>query len=257
MKIKIIFLIVLLSVTASRAIAGWVFIQSSEGDKQTLYIQDNNMKIVATDQIMIFMLDKNMVSFANPKEKTYWMETPEAFSAQVRKGMENLDQMIDQQLTRVPPRQKAAFKQTIRQQMRKQITSRLPRIEVKPAGPPAKIAGYDVKKYEIQVNGQLRQEQWIAEDIKISETFDVKQYGKMMRAFHGGLGKGSDDAALSSPEVIALLEKGWPLKKVDYDEDGYPETEEVVKVVKRPIQNTTFVPPQDYRRISMAEIFGK
>lgn len=246
----------LLLATASQATAGWVFIQSSDGDKNTLYIQDNKMKFVATDHIMIFMLDKNKVCFANPKEKTYWMETPQAFSAQVRKGMENLDQMIDQQLTRIPPKQKEAFKQSIRQQMRTQIASRSPRVAVKLTKRSAKIAGYDVKKYEIRVNGKVRQDLWIAEDIKISETFDVKRYGKMMRSFHGGLGRGGEDAALSSPEVIALLEKGWPLKKVDYDEDGYPETEEVVKVVKRPIQNTTFVPPQDYRRISMTEIFG-
>ena len=257
MKIKSFLPALLALAIASDAFAGWVFIQNSEGERQTSFIQDNKMRFVAPDHILIFDLNKHNICFANPKEKTYWSGSPDEFSAQVRKGAENLDKMLEQQLAQVPPQQREAFKQAIRQQIKTRVSTPAAKVEIRLTEKFGKVAGYNVRKYEILINGQLRQDQWIAKDIRMHKTFDVKRFGKMMRAFHAGFGKGGEDVAFSSPQVMGLLEKGWPLRKTDYDDEGYRETEEVIKVRKKQLRGSLFDSPKGYRRISMREIFGK
>ncbi len=255
MKTKIFFLAILFAGATSQGFAGWVFVQDSEGERQTWHIQDNQIKFAAPDHVMIFDVNRNMLCFANSREKTYWQGTPDEFSTQARKDMKNLDKIVDQQLAGMPASQRNPFKQSIHEQMRRQTADSPVRVTVRDSGASATVAGYKVRKYEIRVNNEIRQEQWIAGDIQVSQTLDVARFGKMMRTFQGRLG--GEDAALSSPEVISLLKKGWPLRKVDYDDEGYREVEDVTKVEKKKIPGSAFAPPAGYRRISLADIFGK
>jgi hypothetical protein len=256
MKLKMLLLLTTLLIFAETAFGGWVFVESSEGDTQTRYIQDNRMKIDAADHIIIFDLNKNLISFANPKEKTYWSGSPQEFAAQAGNLIRNIDKTLERQLANIPPPQREAFKRTLLQQVRKQVSETPPRVEVKTADQSGKIAGYDAEKYEILFNGLPRQDQWIAKGIDIRKSFDIKRFGEMMRVFHSGSGPGSDDASLASPQVIALLNKGWPLRVVDYDEDGYPETDEVVKVENKTLPESVFTLPKQYRKMSMTNIFN-
>jgi hypothetical protein len=91
----------------------------------------------------------------------------------------------------------------------------------------------------------------------VDKEFDVKSFGKMLTAFYAGSGQGNDDVVLSSPQVTNLLTKGWPLKKTDYDEDGYPESDEVIKVEKTSLPGSTFEVPASWRKLSLSDIFGK
>ncbi|MDM8524648.1 DUF4412 domain-containing protein [Desulfococcaceae bacterium HSG8] len=256
MKIRALLLILFFLTIASGASAGWIFVENSEGDRQTKYLQDNKMKFVAPDHIMIFDLDKNRIVFANPKEKNYWLGAPENFAAQARENIRNMDKMLEKQLAQVPVAQRENFKRAIVQQIKKQYNRQPPVLEVRSTDQSDKIAGYKVRKYEVLFNGQVRQEQWIAEDIRVNHDLNVERFGKMMRAFHAGSGRGSEDAALSSPRVTDLMKKGWPLRIVDYDEDGYPETDEVIRVEKKSLPSSTFDFIKKYRKMSMTELFG-
>jgi hypothetical protein len=113
-----------------------------------------------------------------------------------------------------------------------------------------------VKKYEIRMNNQLCQAYWIAKDIKVSSEFDVKRFGKMMRTFHTGFGPNKEAVMFSSPEVTDILRQGWPLRTVSYDEDGYPETTEVVEVKKTSLPDSVFQLPKDYQQIPLTALFG-
>jgi len=257
MKKKVILSAVWLLLIAADASAGWVFTESSEGDKQITYIQDNKMKFAAADQMIIFDLDNNLISFGNPKEKSYWSGPPDEFAAQTRKSVEIADRVVERQLSKVPAGQREVFKQNIDREVNKQINARPPAVEVKESNRTSVMKGYNVRKYEILFNGMLRQEQWIAEDIRVDKEFDVKRFGKMLTAFYAGLGQGNDDVVLSSPQVTNLLTKGWPLKKTDYDEDGYPESDEVIKVENISLPSSTFEVPASWRKLSLSDIFGK
>ncbi|QTA89069.1 DUF4412 domain-containing protein [Desulfonema magnum] len=257
MKIRIFLLTVLFLGITSGAFAGWVFVEKSQGDTHTSYLQDNRMKFVAGDHLIIFDLDKNKICFADPKKKTYWMGSPEEFAAQTRKSMENIDKMMEKQLAKLPPAQREKMKSTILQQMKKHADAPLPKVEVRATDQSGKIAGYEVRKYEILFNGQLRQDQWIAKDIMVDKEVDMKRFGKMMKTFHAGIGRSAEDIAMASPKVTELMSlKGWPLKKTDYDEEGYPETDEVIKVEKKSLPPSTFDIPKGYRKLSMSEIFN-
>ena len=257
MKVIIFLLTVLPWLIADNASGGWTFTENSEGERQTRHIQNNRMKFTAPDHLIIFDLDKKMVSFANPNEKSYWMGTPAEFAAQAKKGLENIDKIIDRQLSAVPPGQRAAFKRSLIQQIKKQTGGPRPKVEIKPSDRSAKIAGHKVRKYDILFDGLLRQELWIAQDIRFGREFDVRQFGKMMRVFHSGLGQHSDESELWSPRVTKLLLKGWPLRTTDYDEDGSPEKTEVLKVEKSDLPDSAFELPGNYRRMSVSEIFGR
>lgn len=257
MKTKVILSLAWLLLLAADASAGWVFTENSEGDKQTTYIQDNKMKFAAADQIIIFDLDKNLISFGNPKDKSYWIGTPDEFAAQTRNNMETVGQTVERQLSDVPAGQRLAFKQSIASEMRKQVSTPPPSVEVKESDRISVMKGYNVRKYDILFNGTLRQEQWIAEDIRVDKEFNVKRFGKMLSSFHAGLGQGNDDLALSSPPVTDMLTRGWPLKKTDYDEDGYPESDEVIKIEKTSVPASAFEIPANWRKLSLSDIFGK
>ena len=256
MKIRILFLLALSWGIASDALGGWTFAENSEGDTQTSYIQNNKMKFVAPDHIMIYDLDKNMICFANPKEKSFWSGTPEAFSAQAKKEMQQIHKTIDRQLAKVPAAQRETFRRSILRDIKKQAPAPPAKITVKATDQSAKVAGYTVKKYEIWMNDQIRQAYWIAKDVRVSSEFDVKRFGKMMRSFHTGPEQNSDEAIFSSPEVTDILRWGWPLRTVSYDEDGYPETTEVVRVKKTSLPDSVFQLPKDYQRIPVAALFG-
>ncbi len=257
MKKKVFLSVAWLLLIAANVSAGWVFTENSEGDRQITYIQDNKMKFAAADQMIIFDLDNNLISFGNPKGKSYWTGPPEEFAAQTRKSMETAGREVEKQLSAVPSGQREAFRQTIDREIKKRFNTPPPAVEVKESGRISVMEGYNVRKYDILFNGMLRQEQWIAEDIRVDKEFDVKRFGKMLNAFHAGSGQGNDDVALSSPEVTSLLTKGWPLKKTDYDEDGYPESDEVIKVEKTSLPASTFDIPASWRRLPLSDIFGK
>ncbi|OQX23342.1 MAG: hypothetical protein BWK80_26500 [Desulfobacteraceae bacterium IS3] len=261
MKIRIFMLAVLFSLSASGVFAGWEFVENTKGDDaqtdtQTSCIQDNKMKFVTPDHIMLVDVDKNTVTFADPKRKAYWTGTPEEFAAQAQKNMENMDRMIEKQLSQLPANQREKVRQSLVQEMSRRFQSSPSKIEVKAAKQSDKIAGHSVEKYEVMMNGQLRQELWIAEDVKVNKDLDIKKYGNMMKSFQSPFGRNDQDAALSSPEVMEVISKGWPLRKVDYDEDGYPEREEVVKVENKSLPDTVFALPAGYRQMPMSELFG-
>jgi hypothetical protein len=254
-------LAVLFSLSASVVFAGWEFVENTKGDDgrsntQTSCIQDNKMKFAASDYIMVVDVSKNIITYADPKRKAYWTGTPEEFAAQVQRNMENMDRMMEKQLSQLPINQREQVRQSLLQEMRKQFQKPPAKIEVKAGKQTDKIAGYEVEKYEVMMNGQLRQELWIAEDVKVSKEFDVKRFGNMMKSFHSPFGRDDQDATLSSPEVIEVMSKGWPLRKVDYDEDGYREQDEVVKIQNKTLPESAFDLPAGYRQMPMSEIFG-
>lgn len=261
MKIRIFILAILLSLSASGAFAGWEFVENSKGDDgqsdtQTSCIQDNRMKFVAPDYIMIVDVNKNTISYADTKRKAYWTGTPEEFAAQAQKNMENMDRMMEKQLSQLPINQREQVRQSLVQEMSRRFQTPPSKIEVKAAKQNDKIAGHEVTKYEVMMNGQLRQELWIAEDVKVSKDLDIKKFGNMMKSFQSPFGRNDQDAALSSPEVMEVISKGWPLRKVDYDEDGYREQDEVVKLENKSLSDAVFALPAGYREMPMSELFG-
>jgi hypothetical protein len=249
-----VFAIVLL--TASQAAAGWVFFSDGTQEKQTTYISDNRLKFAASDQIMIFDIDANRIAFLNPDMRTYWKGAPETFAASAKLTSEDIKDMIEENLEEVPPQQWETMAENLRRQMLQQTGGPPPAVVVNLTADYETIAGYRARKHEIHINGELRQDLWIADGIEVSTEMDVEKYGQMLRTFHSTLGYNAE-TAFSDPKVISLYEKGWPLRTVTYDEEGYPDKTEVTQVIRKPLMADEFQAPSGYRELSSREIFGQ
>ncbi len=256
MKIQLSLFFALCAMTASPAAAGWVFYADGTQEKQTTYIEDNRLKFTALDHTMIFYVDDNQIAFLNPDMTTYWKGAPETFAASAKLTSDDIRDLIEENLEQVPPQQQEAMAEDIRRQMLQQTGGPPPTVEVKLTTAYETIAGYRARKHEIHINGELRRELWIADRIKVSTEFDVDQYGRMLRTFHSTLGY-NVETAFSRPEVIALYKKGWPLRTVTYDDEGYPDRTQVTEVVRKPLTAETFQIPSDYEALSSKEIFGQ
>lgn len=68
---------------ASPALAGWVIVEDNEGDRTTLYMQDNRIRFEERDSSSIMDLAKGTVTFLDPEAKGYWTGTPAQLKAQL------------------------------------------------------------------------------------------------------------------------------------------------------------------------------
>ncbi len=257
MKIRTIVITVLLTIMTTSAYAGWVFTESGQSENRTTHIQDNKMKLVNPDQIMIFDVAKNQLCFANPKQKIFWRGTPSQLASEAGKIMNDMDKMMDEQLSAIPAEQRDMLKQALKDQISPGKNSPNPNVQVVDTGLGDTIAGYPARKYEIRIDGKLSEALWITGGIKMGSEFDVRKFSEMMRSLTSGISMIGDYAAMSSPQVMSLLEKGWPLRVVDYQGGKYNMLSDVVKVEKKSIPSTTFDIPKDYQQASVVEIFGR
>lgn len=245
----------LLLAFSTQSAAGWIFYSNSAQEEQITRIQDNRLKFAAPDHVMIYNVADNQIAFLNPDAKTYWEGAPETFAASARLTPEGIEDMIEENLAAAPPQQREAMADDLRRQMLSQTGGPPPTVAVIPSETYETIAGYRARKHEIHINGELRQEMWIADGIDVSPELDVDRYGEMLRTFHSALGH-NIETAFSDPRVVALYKKGWPLRTVTYDEEGYPEKTEVIKVAQKALAASEFAIPSDYRQLSSREIFG-
>ena len=256
MKIRWTLVPALFLALTSQAAAGWIFHSDGDQEQQTTYIEDNRLKFAAPDHIMIYDVADNQIAFLNPDMKTYWKGAPETFAASAKLTSEDIKDMIEENLEEVPPQEQETMAENLRRQMLRQTGGPPPTVAVNVTPAYETIAGYRARKHEIHINGELRQEMWIADAIEVSTEFDVEQYGEMLRTFHSTLGY-NVETAFSHPNIIALYKKGWPLRTVTYDEEGYPDKTEVVNVVRKPLMASEFEIPSNYRKLSSEEIFGQ
>ncbi len=234
--------------------AGWLFRVDSDGEKQTTMIAENHLKLTAPDHVMIFDVADNRVTFANPNLNTYWAGKPADFAAGARLTSDDIADLIEEKLEQAPPSQRDRMVEDMRRQVLSQTGGPPPTVVVKETDQTATVAGYATRRHEVHVNGALKQELWIAE--AILPDLDVAAYGDMLRAFHSALGH-SAETALSDPRVMALYKKGWPLRTILYDEEGYPDKTEVTEVIRKPIPLSEFEVPNDYRKLDSRQIFGQ
>ena len=257
MKIKAAILILMVFIISPSSYAGWVFTEDSESANQTTYVQDNKLKLFNPDQVVIFNVAQNQVCLANPKQKTFWKGTPAELAAQGNNIVNNMEKMMNDQLSGLPAEARKAIADTIKEQVAGTTANTKSNAEVRDSGQSDKIAGYNARKYEIRINGRLAEHHWISNEIQMGKDFDVRKFGEMLKSFTSGFGMAGERAALASPQVIALLAKGWPLRIIDYQGGGDYLVSDVVKVEKKSLPASTFDIPKEYRKVSVMEFFAQ
>ncbi len=255
MKAKGLLLIFSTLLLASQAFAGWVVEEvttNREGEKTTriTYIQNNRMKSVGSETMM-FDLEKGLIYFLSPERKAYWSGTLEEY----RKGMkEGQKQMEEAQLKKMTPEQRKAYKQykdKMEEETKEPTLKKKVKVEVKKTSGKTTIAGYSGQKHQVLVDGKLKEELWICSKINIKDELDLNKFTQIMEAMRG---PEAEESYESSPEYMKLIEQGYPLKRLTYDEEGNKEeVTEAKKVEKKNIPDSEFEAPKGYKKLSTAE----
>lgn len=126
-----------------------------------------------------------------------------------------------------------------------------PKVTVKNTGQSRVINGLQAHKYEIWVDGQLLEEQWLAPAIDLTKELDTKKMQKMMSVFAQASGENSYE---SDPAVQELWSKGYPVRTVQHL-NGETLVREVVLAHKETLSDSLFAVPEGYQRVKLMEMF--
>jgi hypothetical protein len=257
MKAKGLLLVFSTLLLASQSFAGWVGEQvttDTEGEKTTeiTYIQNNKMKNVGPEEITMFDLEKGLFYMISPspEHKVYWCGTPE----QMRKEMEETQKKMEEEyLKQMSPEQREAYKQyqeKMKGETKEAAKEKKIKVEVKKTSETTTIAGYPTRKYQVWVNGELKEELWISTKIKLIDEFDLNKLEKLTEAMSG---PEAEESYESSPDYMQLMEIGTPMKTISYHEGGSWITE-TKTIEKKQIPNSEFEVPKGYRKLSLFEL---
>ena len=120
-------------------------------------------------------------------------------------------------------------------------------LEVKNTSETEIIAGHEATKYDVVVDGTLKDEIWIAEDVEINKEYDQDKYHQMVEMRAGGGGY------QTSPAYRELFMHGYPLKMVHHGSRG-TETTIATKVTKADIPESQFKVPDGYIEMDMMQM---
>ena len=130
------------------------------------------------------------------------------------------------------------------------------KVDVKKTSDKATIAAYSGQKYQVLVDGKLKEELWVCAKINLKDEGDINKLNQLIEAMSG---PGEEDNSYEhSTEYVKLMEQGYSLKSIEYDEEGNKEDVTVaVKVEKKNIPNSEFEVPKGYRKLSAAEFIKR
>lgn len=243
---------------ASAAQAGWVVHQETPGGPSTMYVQDNKVKAGSGQGGMIYDLNHGTVTMLNPSRRAYWSGKPQQLSQQMNQA---LDARMEQALKQAPPEQREQMRSMMQSQRMGRggpgqmggVAPPAARVEVKDTGESVKMAGYPAKKYQVYVDGKLRQEMWIAKVPGFQREMDM---GKMMQLAHA-MRAGAPGPGLGwrrSEAVQQLMAKGMPMKIVEYGHDGPQTVMTVTKLEKKSLPAATFQPPAGWKQVDFSQM---
>jgi hypothetical protein len=257
MKSKGLFLVFVTLFLVSQAFAGWVMeeVSSYGGEQKSTdirYVQQNKVKSVGSETIIID-LEKGIFNFIIPEREAYWSGTPKEF----RKLMEEGKKMMEeQQLKSMTPEQREAYKQYMKTR-EEEVKTVAPKqkVEVKKTSEKAKIAGYSGQKYEVWVDGKLKEELWVCADIMPRDDIDIKKLDQFFKTMNEpDEDEGSYESSPEYEKIATYMEKGYKLKSITYDEHGMEKSVgETIKIEKKNIADSEFKVPKNYKKLNDEE----
>jgi hypothetical protein len=244
--------------------AGWIITQrnydSDEGVEsaitETVYLQDNIMKVVQANMITMFDLNKETMTIVSPVNKVYWTGNVASYKVEIKATMKTA---MDEQLAKASPEQKEMIQKMYHGMMESidnpsKFAGEEPEeydLEIEKTGEKERVAGKLAVKYTIKVNGLLKEEAWLSESDRANAEFDINKFYSVFSDFISQAGTVSFYQA--DEKYKEFSKKGFPLKTINYN-GGYESISEVVNLEKESIDNTEFEIPSDFKKVNLAEV---
>jgi hypothetical protein len=252
MKLRLCLSLFVLLLWNSVAQAGFVVHQETVGGPSTMYAQDNQVRASMGQAGMIYDLNHDMLTMLNPDRQVYWSGNPNNLKQQMNQAM---DSRIEAALQQVPPDQREQMRTMMKQRMGMTKTPAQPqaKVVVKKTGESAKIAGFKSQKYQIYVDGQLRQEVWMASVPGFEGQVDLPKMTKLAQALNPqSAAPGS--SWRNSPEMTKLMSGGMPMKIVEYSKGGPMTVMTVTSVEQKKLPASTFQPPAGWKQVDFNQM---
>ncbi|OFX20633.1 MAG: hypothetical protein A2041_07690 [Bacteroidetes bacterium GWA2_31_9b] len=244
--------------------AGWIITQrtydSDEGVGsalvETVYLQDNIMKVVQGEMITLFNLNTETITLMSTAKKVYWVGNVANYKTDMKSA---INQVMNEQLKNASADKQEMIKKVFEGMIASvdnpmQSKSNQPKnytLEITKTNESQKIAGYTAVKYKVLVNNELKEEAWLSESNRAQDVLDINKFYNLFSDFTAQAG--TTEFYQMHEKYLEFARKGFPLKSVNYY-GGYETISEVTKLDKEKIDSLVFTIPADYKKASLMEI---
>ncbi len=118
-----------------------------------------------------------------------------------------------------------------------------------------KIAGYKSVKYEIYEDGRLIEEIWTSNQV-LGNEIDIKKMSNYLQKIKD-ISENAGGMTINPEGQMVykeVFESGFPMKTVDHDSGDGVYIEEITKVSKANLNDSDFLAPSDYKKITLQEM---
>ena len=225
--------------------AGWVIDEvtryaGGEEFRQRLFIQEGRLKSENNDETIIIDLVKENVYFIYDREKRYFGGRLNDVIAELRRSaMTEMNEEENVLENPTGPLDMAIL------------------LEISKTGEKVTLAGFKGEKYQVVVDGELKEELFISSALPIHKEIDPRKLTEVMLRLGGVSAPSSKEFFELQDGYLALLAKGYPIRAIEYDPSGEIILTEVEQIEKRKIAASEFLPPEHYMRIKPDELYGR
>jgi hypothetical protein len=255
MKILSFLFSVLLLVTHSEyTYAGWLLTGKnidSEGKAVPvrIFIEKQNIKVEQPEYIAQFDMKTQRIILVDPVKLTYYQGTLREYIDGVKTFKKEALKVASSEMTY---EQANAYKKTFLDQIEHffDIPNVTPgSVVVKKTNVVFKMVGWQTEKYEISLNGLLKEQVWIAPGMQAGEGFEWTLYFRFLKA------AGLEDQSLiymNTPEYLDLLHTGFPLRKMVFTNGNQTEFQ-VNRLEEKTIPDYEFYTPSLCKELTISE----
>jgi hypothetical protein len=129
-------------------------------------------------------------------------------------------------------------------------------IQVKDLGAGERLQGYDTRRHQVLVDGELLEELWLAPKLEVAREIDLTAFMTALQKMLGG-GAGLNQGYEQSEEYRRLRAAGYPLRQVLYFV-GEKSTLEVTSVAVQAFPASDFAIPKGFAKVGYVQLlFGE
>jgi len=125
-------------------------------------------------------------------------------------------------------------------------------VQIKELGAGEALQGYETRRYQVLVDGEVLEELWLAPKIQVASEIDLVAFGTAMQRMIGG-GAGLNQGYEESEPYRKLRSVGYPLRQVLFFV-GEKSTLEVTSVTVKEFPATDFAIPKGFTKVGYAEL---
>ena len=217
---------------------GWKIFDSSG---EVTLISNGRLKQSWGDDALLMDGKKNRILFLSAEKQAYAQGTPDQYCTLMKEAQ-------DAMVAKLPPEQRSMM-----ENMRKQKSGgKPPAVVIKPQGSGGLVSGLKTEKYAIYVDGELREEVWLATDPDFLKQF--KPLIGIFRGFSqcvGSMSVSMQDELETSKEYLDLYEKGVEVKVRRPGADDEQGGDEESRVERVSVPDSEFAVPDGYKEIDL------